>query len=211
MRKAPGRTTAAAVNAPAGPAGTQTTAANAASAMIGSIAAAGRPLAPASGPGLGTGSGAGSAGPAAVSNFMPGTALTLAVVPPVANQAVGSTFQVAVTAANARDLFSVPVELQYDPKVLALVDVDGGPLMTENGRAIVAVVHHAEGSGMESISTTRQPNTPGVNGQGTVCTVTFRAVAVGDSALQLIKLGAKDSKQTSLPAVGQQGLVHVTK
>jgi len=134
--------------------------------------------------------------------------VNLTVVPAVANQVVGSTFQVAILAGNARDLFSVPMQLQFDPKVLSLVDVDAGELLSRDGQA-VALVHRDEGNGLVTIAASRPPNTAGVNGQGTVCTLTFKAVAGGDSALSLVKIGAKDSKQNSLPTTGSQAMVHV--
>jgi len=48
-----------------------------------------------------------------------------------------------------------------------------------------------------------------VDGSGTVCTLTFKAIAPGDSSLQLVRIGARDSKQNSLPAVGTPATVHV--
>ena len=42
-----------------------------------------------------------------------------------------------------------------------------------------------------------------------MCTLTFKALAPGDSALKLVKVGAKDSKQNNLPTVGNQSVVHV--
>jgi len=175
-----------------------TTASNAARAAIGTIAAEGRPIAPPSA----------RPTPANATTAVAGAPVSLTVVPPVANQAVGSTFQVAVLANNAHDLFSVPLQLQFDPKVLSLVDVDSGVLLSQDGQA-VALVHRDEGNGLVTVSASRSPGTAGITGQGTVVTFTFKAVAAGDSALTLVKVGAKDSKQNSLPVVGTQGTVHV--
>ena len=49
----------------------------------------------------------------------------------------------------------------------------------------------------------------GVNGQGNLCTLTFKAVAAGDSNLALVKVGARNSAQANLPVVGSQAVVHV--
>jgi general secretion pathway protein D len=126
----------------------------------------------------------------------------------VANQAVGSTFQVSVTASNAHDLFSVPLQMQFDPRVLQLVNVDAGELLGRDQQA-VALVHRDEGNGAVTVSASRPPGTKGVDGDGTVCTLTFKALAAGESTLALTRIGAKDSKQNSVPAVGTQGVVHV--
>lgn len=113
-----------------------------------------------------------------------------------------------MTAANAHDLFEVPLQLKFDPRVLSLVNVDSGDLLGRDGQP-VALVHRDEGNGSVTVSAARPPQTPGVNGAGVVCTLTFKAMAVGDSPLSLVKIGAKDSKGTNMPAVGTQGVVHV--
>jgi general secretion pathway protein D len=182
--------------------GQQTSAANAASAMIPQMEAQVRPAQPP--PAGGTNSAAFPMTPPAGGS----APVSLNIVPPAVTQAVGGTFQVAVTLSNAKDLFSVPLQMHFDPRVLALVDVDAGELLGHDGQA-VALVHRDEGNGQVTISASRPPNTKGVDGQGTLCTLTFKALAAGDSPLTLIKIGAKDSSQNNLPTVGNQSVVHV--
>jgi general secretion pathway protein D len=185
-----GRALAGTTGAPLQP----TSAANAANAMLGKMAAEARPIQP--------GFATNAAQPAGV------PPVSLSVLPAVANQSVGSTFQVAVMAANAHDLFSVPLQMQFDPRVLQLVNVDAGELLGRDQQA-VALVHRDEGNGAVTVSASRPPGTKGVDGQGTVCTLTFKALAAGDSSLALTRIGAKDSKQNNVPAVGTQAVVHV--
>ncbi|WP_241654529.1 cohesin domain-containing protein [Granulicella sibirica] len=182
--------------------GPTTTAANAAAAMAQQLAQqAEKPLPP-------------TAAAAAAQNGVPlnpGAAsgpVSLGVVPASPNQAVGATFQVAVSATNAHDLYAVPLQMQFDPKVLQLVNVDAGDFLGRDGQA-VAIVHRDEGNGLVTISTSRPPSAKGVDGQGNICTLTFKAIAAGDSQLTLTKVGAKNSAQASLPAVGSQATVHV--
>ncbi len=189
-----------------------TSAAMAANSMLGEIAAAAKPRDPGvpspAGPGLPpaapvtSAAGPGTPGTAAM------TPVSLGISPSSSTPSVGSTFQVAVTAANAHDLFEVPLQMNFDPRVLALVNVDSGDLLGRDGQP-VALVHRDEGNGLVTVSAARPPQTPGVNGAGVVCTLTFKALATGDSPLSLVKIGAKDSKGTNLPAVGTQGVVHV--
>jgi len=120
--------------------------------------------------------------------------LALNIMPPASTQAAGSTFQMAVMAANARDVFSVPMQVQFDPKVLDLVNVDAGEMLGRDGQA-VAVVHRDDGAGLVTITSSRPPNVPGVSGQGVLCTLTFKATAAGDSQVTLTKVGAKNSAQ----------------
>ena len=193
-----------------------TTAALAANSMIGEIAAVARPRDPAVQPGrVSAPGGTASAAPAAAITAAgaPGTPgnvppVALGVTPSSSTPAVGSTFQISVTAANAHDLYEVPLQLRFDPRVLALVNVDSGELLSRDGQP-VALVHRDEGNGTVTVAATRPPQTAGVSGSGVVCTLTFKALATGDSPLSLVKIGAKDSKGTNLPAIGTQGVVHV--
>jgi general secretion pathway protein D len=176
------------------------TAANVASAMVQQMAAAAtRPALPSASTPL-----AGIPNTTAAA----GGSVGLSVVPANSAQSIGSTFQVAVNLANGHDIYSVPMQMQFDPKVLELVNVDAGDFLTRDGQA-VAIVHRDEGNGLVTISTSRPPGLAGLDGQGTICTLTFKAKAAGDSNLTLVKVGAKNSTQVNLPAVGSQAVVHV--
>jgi len=137
-----------------------------------------------------------------------GPPVAFTVLPANSSQPVGSTFQVAVLASNARDVYSIPLQVQFNPKILELVNVDAGGLLGGDGQA-VALVHRDEGNGLVTISSSRPPGVAGVNGQGDVCTLTFKAIAAGDSNIALVKVAARNSKQVALPAVGSQAVVHV--
>ena len=136
-----------------------------------------------------------------------GPPISFTVVPPNSNQSVGSTFQVGVMLGNARDVFSVPLQMKFNPAVLQLVNVDSGDVLSRDGQVVSLV--HREDNGLVAVSTSRPPNAAGVNGQGSLCTFTFKAIAAGDSDLTLVKVGALNSAQANLPAVGSQAVVHV--
>jgi general secretion pathway protein D len=179
-----------------------TTAANAAAAMIPHIAAAGQPTPPPA---------PGAAAPPTAGNVPATTAVTplnLSVMSPAQTQ-VGATFQVTVRATNAHDLFGVPLQMQFDPKVLSLVGVDSGDLLGRDGQA-VALSHRDDGEGAVTMSLARPPNTAGVSGDGSLCVLTFKAVAPGSSSLSLVRVGAQDSHQNKLPVIGGQATVQVT-
>ncbi len=128
--------------------------------------------------------------------------------PDNASQPVGSTFQMAVMASGAKDLYSVPLQVQFDPKLLSLVNVDSGEFLGRDGQS-VSVVHRDDGNGGVTVSISRPPAVKGMDGQGAVCVLTFKTVAAGDASVALTRVGAKDSAQANLPAVGSQAVVHV--
>ena len=69
------------------------------------------------------------------------------------------------------DVFSVPMQVQYDQTKLSLINVDLGDsrerreLPGQDGQA-VALVHRDDGSGNVAISASRPPGADGVNGIG---------------------------------------------
>jgi general secretion pathway protein D len=186
------------------PIGPATTAAGAAAAMVGQFnQQPGQPITAPTVPPL-----PGQAAPQSPAAVPAGQPISFSVTPASSNQAVGSTFQVAVNLANGRDVFSVPLQMQFNPAVLQLVNVDAGTFLGRDGQA-VSLAHRDDGNGLVSISSERPPNVAGVSGQGGVCTLTFKAIAAGDSSLTLVKVGARSSTQANLPAVGSQAVVHV--
>jgi general secretion pathway protein D len=170
------------------PAAQTTSAANAASAMLAQMASQARAATPMRSDAVGT--------------------LQLGVVASAAEQRVGSTFTVAVNAANARDLYGVPLQIQFDPKVLALVDVGAGDLLSRDGQA-AALVQRDEGQGLVMVSVTRPPHASGVSGDGAICVLTFKAVAAGSSPVTLVKALPVDSKQAKVEAVEGAAVVRV--
>jgi general secretion pathway protein D len=174
-----------------------TTAANAATAMVQQMRQQAMPPGAAANPPA-------AKPPAAAS----GPPVTFTMAPVNSTQTVGSTFLASVILSNAHDVFTVPLEIQFDPKVLQLVNVDTGGLLGGDGQS-VALVHRDDGNGHVTVSASRPPGVNGVNGDGQVCILTFKALAAGDSNIALVKVGARNSLQANLPAVGSQAVVHV--
>ncbi len=184
------------------PTGPATTAANAASAMVQQLNEQAQPVtAPPVKPDAQTPA---TQTPAPANTGQP---ISFTVVPPSSTQTVGTTFQVAVMLGNGHDVASVPLQMKFNPAVLQLVNVDSGDFLSRDGQTTSLV--HREDNGLVAISTNRPPNAPGVTGQGNLCTLTFKAIAAGDSDLTLVKVGAINSTQANLPAVGSQAVVHV--
>jgi general secretion pathway protein D len=142
---------------------------------------------------------------ATASNAAP-VSVTLAA-PPTAPK-VGTTFQVPINVSGGSDVFSVPMQLQYDPAKLTLVNVDSGNYLGHDGQT-VALVHRDDGAGGVAISASRPPGVGGVNGSGQLCVLTFQAKAAGDSIVSVTKAAARDSKQQALPVITSGTIVHV--
>jgi general secretion pathway protein D len=138
-----------------------------------------------------------------------GSPLTLSFSPEQSVHKVGSTFQMQMDLTGGHDVFSVPMQLHYDPKVLELINVDTGDLLAKDGQT-TATVHRDEGNGDVTISTSRPPGVKGINGNGNLCTLTFLAKAPGDATVQVTKAAARNSAQSILPVMaGSPAIVHV--
>ena len=136
------------------------------------------------------------------------TPVSFTVTPSVPSPVVGSMFQVAVALNGAKDVSSVPMQIQYDASKLTLVNVDSGELLGKDGQA-VALVHRDDGPGMITIAESRPPGTAGTTGSGTVALLTFQAKQAGDSDITITKPGALDSAQHPIPATAQNAHIIV--
>ena len=124
-------------------------------------------------------------------------------------QPAGSTFAVNVLLTGAQNVYSVPLQVSYDPKVLQVVNVSNGGLLSQDGQSVALVHRDDDQSGALQITATRPPGSAGISGQGAVVTLTFMAKASGQSTLTISKGGAKDPNMQSLPVSGAVATVTV--
>jgi len=119
-------------------------------------------------------------------------AATLSFDPANVSPAVGSTFAVNVAMNGAQNVYSVPLQLSYDPKTLQLVNISNGGLLSSDGQAVALVNRNDPTTGTLQVTATRPPGVGGVSGQGTIFTLTFMAKAPGTSTLAITRGGARD-------------------
>ena len=174
-----------------------------------------------SGPGpqtLGPASGAGSVPvpqPAPSSSATPqlmdrgASQASFAFDPPTTTQRVGSTFTVNVLLNGAQNVYSVPLQLSYDPKVLQVANVSNGTLLSQDGQAVALVHRDDDSTGTLQVTATRPPGATGISGQGPVVTLTFVAKAAGQSSLTISKGGARDPAMQALPVAGATATVTI--
>jgi general secretion pathway protein D len=117
--------------------------------------------------------------------------------------AAGTTFQIPVVITGAVDIASVPLQIQYDPARLSLVNVDKGDFLGQDGQA-VALVHRDDGQGAIVLNASRPPGAAGVTGAGVVCVLSFQAKSAGESAITITRPGAVTSAQKPVQAQGAQ-------
>jgi general secretion pathway protein D len=121
----------------------------------------------------------------------------------------GNTFVVNLMISGAQNVYSVPVQMNYDPAKLQLVNVSNGGFLSQDGQAVALVHREDETTGTLQITATRPPGAGGVSGQGAVVTLTFQAKASGQSPLTITRGGARDPGQQAITVNGAQASVTV--
>jgi general secretion pathway protein D len=129
--------------------------------------------------------------------------------PPTIQAAKGNTFVVNLLLSGAQNVHSVPVQLNYDPKMLQLVNVSNGGFLSQDGQAVALVHREDEMVGQSTITATRPPGAGGVSGQGAVVTLTFQAKADGQTPLTITRGGARDPGLQAITVNGAQASVTV--
>jgi general secretion pathway protein D len=121
----------------------------------------------------------------------------------------GDRATLGLAASNVSDLYSIPLLIHYNPAVIQVEEVrDGGFL--SGGTQEIAIVQRTDAQrGEVVVSATRQPNTPGVNGSGTLLGIVVRALAPGTSGLQILQMNARDSTQRPIPMVSGVATIQV--
>jgi len=139
----------------------------------------------------------------------PGAGASFLFDPGTIAQAKGATFTVNILISGAQNVYSVPLQLNYDPSKLQLMNVSNGGFLSQDGQTVALVHREDEASGTLQITATRPPNTGGVSGQGSVVTLTFMAKASGQSPLTITRGGARDPAMQPITVNGAQAVVTI--
>jgi general secretion pathway protein D len=122
---------------------------------------------------------------------------------------MGDRTTVGLAVSNVNDLYSIPLLIHYDPAVIHVEEVRDGGFLSGGTQEIAIVQSINEQRGELVVSATRQPNTPGVNGSGTLLGIVVRAVGPGTSTLQVLQVNARNSQQQTVPLVSGVASIQV--
>jgi general secretion pathway protein D len=142
-------------------------------------------------------------------NAPPGGAPSFLFDPPTIQVKKGDTFPVNLLISGAQNVYSVPVQLNYNPNLLQLVNVSNGSFLSQDGQVVTLVHREDESLGQSQITVSRPSGAGGVSGQGTVATITFMAKASGQTPLTITRGGARDPGLQPITVNGAQASVTV--
>jgi general secretion pathway protein D len=129
--------------------------------------------------------------------------------PATTTQSKGATFTMNVVMSGAQNVYSVPIQVNYDPNQLELANVSNGGFLSQDGQPVALVHRDDPATGTLQITATRPPGAGGVSGQGGVVTLTFVAKGPGQSAVTITRGGARDPAMQAIPVSGAQAAVLV--
>ncbi|MGA2746726.1 MAG: cohesin domain-containing protein [Candidatus Sulfotelmatobacter sp.] len=139
----------------------------------------------------------------------PGATASFLFDPPTIQTTKGNTFVVNLLLSGAQNVHTVPVQLNYDPKMLQLINVSNGGFLSQDGQIVSLVHREDEMIGQSQITASRPSGAGGVSGQGAVITMTFQAKADGQTPLTITRGGARDPGLQAITVNGAQASVTV--
>ena len=142
-------------------------------------------------------------------NAAPGASPSFLFDPPTIQVKKGDTFPVNLLISGAQNVYSVPVQLNYNPNLLQLVNVSNGSFLSQDGQIVTLVHREDESLGQSQITVSRPSGAGGVSGQGTVATITFVAKTSGQTPLTITRGGARDPGLQPITVNGAQASVTV--
>lgn len=150
-----------------------------------------------------------AATPSATPSPAPASTPQLRFDPPSTTVKPGDTVTIGLAVDNVQDLYSIPIIFQYDPAVIQIEEVRNGGFLSGGTQEIAIVERMDKEHGQAVVSATRQPNTPGVNGSGTLLGIIIRGVGPGSSSIQVVQVSARDSQQRAIQLVAGEATVKV--
>jgi general secretion pathway protein D len=121
-------------------------------------------------------------------------------VPPAAEVRLSGALNATLQAENVTDLFAAPMRIKFDPKLLRLVSVKPGTLMSGDGQNVNFSENTLNDVGEATITLNRLPGSTGVSGSGSLLVLSFQAVGQGATTVQVTDLNMRNSQLQPIAA-----------
>jgi general secretion pathway protein D len=108
-------------------------------------------------------------------------------------------FTVTLQLDNARDFFSAsPIKLKFDPKLVHLTSVKQGTLAGSDGQKVNFTENTLNDTGEAIVTLNRMPGSGGVNGGGSLLTLTFQPVGKGAAEISVSDITVRNTQLDTL-------------
>ena len=106
----------------------------------------------------------------------------------------------------------MPLRIRYDKEVLSLLEVTKGDFLAgPEGTDLIFSRNIRNQVGQAAVNISRFPGTGGANGSGVLLTMTFQAVAAGQSAINVAPMGARNASQQVITVTATKADVTVSQ
>jgi hypothetical protein len=143
-----------------------------------------------------------------ISPQVPGRQAVLSIEPSAPAPRQGVSFVLNVVFSHARNISAVPMQINYDPKVLRFVDLSVGGFFSKAGQKAIILHRDDPTSGTLKIDAQLPPGASPISGDGTVCQLVFVALEKGPGAIS-VAATARNSHDELVNVVGSRVAVNV--
>ncbi|MQA37353.1 cohesin domain-containing protein, partial [Rugamonas aquatica] len=121
---------------------------------------------------------------------------------------VGEVFAVLVNVKSGLPLRGLPVQLEFPPQLLQVMDAEDGAFLRQDGVALSKTRTLEQALGHASMALLRH-SADGVQGSGTVAAFRFRALAAGQAGISVVSARPVASVTVPPPALPPTGKVAI--
>lgn len=114
--------------------------------------------------------------------------------PTTSKAAINSPIGVQLMVENVSDLFTAPVRIKFDSKVLRLTNVRAGNMINGDGAKINLTENTQNDTGESTITLNRLPGSGSVSGSGALLELTFQAIGRGSANVSVVDVSLKNSQ-----------------
>jgi general secretion pathway protein D len=139
----------------------------------------------------------------------PGPAATVQFQPGQVETSVNGTFTASLALQGVNGATAVPLQIQFDPKLLRLNDVGVGDLMAQGGQQPVVARNIQNDAGTAAIQISRPQGAAPVSGDGVLLNLTFQAIGRGAANVTVSNLGITNAQGQVAPGGGPPLLVRI--
>jgi general secretion pathway protein D len=140
---------------------------------------------------------------------LPGPGATLRFPGETPSPQAGESFEVPIGIENASDVFSVSLQVAYDPRSLRLVRVAKGDFLGSDGQPVAVVERTEEEAGSTAVTLSRPPGSGSVSGSGELAVLTFEALQTGPTALGIVPTGMLTPSRQDVSLQGTQAVLTI--
>ena len=135
--------------------------------------------------------------------------VVLFVSPSSSEMNIGETKVISIDVANVVDLYGFEFKLKYDTYLLDAIDVAEGDFLKSGGDTFVSKMEINDTAGYVWVVITLMSAPSGVSGNGTLATITFKAINSGISQLGLYDTILGDSYGDPIPHTVENGTISI--